>query len=156
MAEAWKLAITGRSQREMDQTNGFTLIEVLFVLAVLSVLILISTPIQVSVLDNKTEEHFLETLEMDLLYMQSLAYNSRTHYRLTFPNQQRYVIKKNNATILERKVPDGWEIDIRTLSTISFNSNGTIREPGTFAIQTLTDQYNIVCPFGKGRCYVEK
>ncbi|HLS08042.1 competence type IV pilus minor pilin ComGD [Lentibacillus sp.] len=140
----------------MTHTNGFTLIEVLFVLGVLSVLVFLSAPLQVSVLDKKTEESFLETLEMDLLYMQSLSYNSRTHYRLTFPDQGRYVIKKNQATILERKVPEGWKIDARTLPTVSFNKNGTIRAPGTLAIKTLSEQYNLICPLGKGRCYFEQ
>ncbi|WP_176447377.1 competence type IV pilus minor pilin ComGD [Lentibacillus sp. CBA3610] len=140
----------------MNQVNGFTLIEVLFVLAVLSVLILITTPLQLSVLDKKTEERFLETLEMDLLYMQTLAYNSRMTHRLAFLDSERYEIKANNTSILERTVPEGWEIDTRTLKTISFNKKGTIVKSGTFAIKTLTDHYNVVCPLGKGRCYFEK
>lgn len=140
----------------MNQVNGFTLIEVLFVLAILSVLILISTPLQFSALDHKTEESFLETLEMDLLYMQTLSYNSRSRYRLTFPDQEHYTVSSNQSIILERTVPEGWEVDTRTLKTISFNDNGTIRDSGTFAIQTLTDRYNVVCPLGKGRCYFEK
>ncbi|HLR62415.1 MAG TPA: competence type IV pilus minor pilin ComGD [Lentibacillus sp.] len=141
----------------MKPSNGFTLIEVLFVLVVLSVLILIAAPIQASVLDKKTEESFLETLEMDLLYMQSLSYNSRTNYRLAFPDQDRYVIKSTaHQDILERKVPEGWTINTRVIKTISFNKNGTIREPGTMAIYTPTTHYNLVCPLGKGRCYFDE
>ncbi|WP_010530980.1 competence type IV pilus minor pilin ComGD [Lentibacillus jeotgali] len=142
----------------MKQSNGFTLIEVLFVLAVLSILILIAVPIQVSVLDKKTEESFLETLEMDLLYTQSLSYNSRTDYRLAFfPDQDRYIIKSTeNRDILERKIPEGWTINKRIMPTISFNKNGTILEPGTMAIQTPTTHYNLICPLGKGRCYFDK
>ncbi|MFD1363067.1 competence type IV pilus minor pilin ComGD [Lentibacillus salinarum] len=141
----------------MNQPDGFTLIEVLFVLAVLSVLILISTPLKVSMLDKQTENRFLQTLEMDLLYVQSMAYNSRKRYRLTFPDETHYAIKTTKkTTLLEREMPEGWSIDSRTLPNISFKSNGTIREPGTFAIKTETGTFNIVCPFGKGRCYVEK
>ncbi|TFJ93681.1 competence type IV pilus minor pilin ComGD [Lentibacillus salicampi] len=140
----------------MTQQNGFTLIEVLFVLGLVSVLILISAPIQLSVLDKKTEENFLETLEMDQLYMQSLSYNSRSRYRLAFTGNKQYTIKKSGKNILERKVPEGWEIETRTLPNISFNKNGTIRKPGTMAIKTPTRQYNLVCPLGKGRCYIEE
>ncbi|SFA71205.1 competence protein ComGD [Lentibacillus halodurans] len=140
----------------MIYRNGFTLIEVLFVLSVLSLLILISAPIHFSVLDKKTEESFLYTLEMDLLYMQTMSYNSRTNYRMTFPDQKHYVIKKNHSIIQEREVPEGWEIDPRILPTISFNKDGTIREPGTFAIQTSANKYSVVCPLGKGRCYFAK
>ncbi|WP_188633613.1 competence type IV pilus minor pilin ComGD [Lentibacillus kapialis] len=136
-------------------SNGFTLLEVLFVLSVLSVLILIAVPIQASVLDKQTEANFLETLEMDILYTQSLSYNSRSRYQLFFPDQTHYVIKKY-GTILERKVPEGWSIKKRTLPTISFNREGTIRKPGTMTIYTQTTQYNLVCPLGKGRCYFEK
>ncbi|MFD2759407.1 competence type IV pilus minor pilin ComGD [Lentibacillus juripiscarius] len=140
----------------MPHKNGFTLVEMLLVLSIWSVLILLTVPVQLSLLEKKTEKQFFETLEMDLLYTQSLSYNSKAGYWLTFPNDGHYQIKKGFFTILERSVPEGWEIDKRTLPKISFNHKGTIISPGTFSIQTASSTYNIVCPLGKGRCYIDK
>ncbi|TRM12700.1 type II secretion system protein [Lentibacillus cibarius] len=145
----------------MNNKNGFTLVEMLFVLAVWSVLMLLIVPIPLPLLNEKTEEYFLETLEMDLLYTQSMSYNSRTNYMLMFPDDRTYVIKQGGYStvdrpVVKRKLPDGWKIQDRLMSVISFNQKGTIRKPGTFAIKTSSSTYNIVCPLGKGRCYIEE
>ncbi|WP_404453002.1 prepilin-type N-terminal cleavage/methylation domain-containing protein [Virgibacillus necropolis] len=66
----------------MKIKNGFTLIEVIFVLGVLSILLLLSTPIKVSILDNQKEKQFLTTFENDILYMQSLSYLSEEYFGL--------------------------------------------------------------------------
>ncbi|ALX48073.1 competence type IV pilus minor pilin ComGD [Lentibacillus amyloliquefaciens] len=140
----------------MKHYDGFTLIEVQFVLAVLSVLILISTPLTFSALDKKTEETFIETLEMDLLYMQSLSSNSKKRYKLHFDDPGFYTVQQSKSILRKRAIPAGWQVDTRTLNTVAFNQFGTIREAGTFAIHTLSEQYNVICPLGKGRCYIEK
>ncbi|RYG74686.1 prepilin-type N-terminal cleavage/methylation domain-containing protein [Lentibacillus lipolyticus] len=140
----------------MPSKNGFTLVEMLLVLSIWSVLILLTVPTQFQVLEHKTEKQFLNTLEMDLLYVQSLSYNSRAVYRLTFPDDHHYEIRKGFTPIVERKVPEGWNVQKRTLPEISFNHQGTIRDPGTFSIETTSSTYNIVCPFGKGRCYIDE
>ncbi|GAB4073462.1 hypothetical protein GCM10028778_09670 [Barrientosiimonas marina] len=139
----------------MARNNGFTLIEVLFVLSILSVLVVISAPLHISVLDKQTEQRFLETLDMDILHLQSLAYNTRDYYRLTF-EENRYFIDKNSATILERELPEGWQIKTRKLKNIAFKHTGTIRQPGNLTIKTLSNSYKLTCPLGKGRCYVAK
>ncbi|GAA0443399.1 comG operon protein ComGD [Lentibacillus halophilus] len=140
--------------------DGFTLIEMLIVLAVWSVILLLVAPMPLPVLEKQTEKHFLETLQMDLLYTQSLSYNDAdTTYSLTFPDDHHYVIKdvtfaSSGEIVVTRTVPDGWNVQPRTLPAISFNERGTIRKSGTFSIQTSSSTYNIVCPLGKGRCYI--
>ncbi|WP_164668621.1 type II secretion system protein [Virgibacillus doumboii] len=91
----------------MSNKNGFTLIEVLFVLAVWSVLMLLSAPLNVSVLEKHAEEKFLETLQMDILYMQNLSYGSRDNYSLVFQDGG-YVVKKIHSSEfwVEREIPD--------------------------------------------------
>lgn len=142
----------------MDNKNGFTLLEVLFVLAIWSILIILSAPLHLSVFNDQTEETFLETLEMDMLYMQSLSYASRDYYRLSFQGSQSYSIKNahTNKLYVEREIPDGWEIEKDASFIISFKKDGLIAHPGSFIIQTLQNRYKMICPFGKGRCYFDK
>lgn len=143
----------------MRNNHGFTLIEVIFVLGVLSILLLLSAPIKVSILDNQTEEQFLTTFKNDLLYMQSISYLSPKSVGMNITADNYTIIGGKEGTILlSRKIPAGWKFDLRIYKTglISFNRNGTIRQPGNIQLTTNKAVYRIVFPFGKGRCYIEK
>ncbi|SDQ50519.1 competence protein ComGD [Virgibacillus subterraneus] len=142
----------------MQSKNGFTLIEVLFVLALWSVLLLISAPLQFSILEKQEEDNFMDTFEMDLLYMQNKSYGSRNYFRLIFTENKSYTITKNSnlKILIERRIPKGWKIDYLNLQVISFNHRGTIVDPGSFMIQTINNNYKVTCPLGKGRCYIVK
>lgn len=142
----------------MQFKNGFTLIEVLFVLSVWSVLLILSVPLHFSILEKQEEDNFMDTLEMDLLYMQSESYGIRNYFRLTFIENESYIIAKDHhiKNLVERKIPEGWKINQRVMSTIAFNDKGTIVEPGNLMIQTIKNKYKVICPLGKGRCYIVK
>lgn len=143
----------------MRNKNGFTLIEVIFVLGVLSILLLLSAPIKISVLDSQKEEQFLATFENDLLYMQNISYLSTDDIKMEFYAESYVVINGiGNKTLLRRSIPTGWKFDLRTFQKrgISFNASGTIREPGNMQLTTNKSSYRIVFPLGKGRCYIEK
>lgn len=139
----------------MKTKNGFTLIEVLFVLAILSILLLLSAPIHVLTLEKQVEEQFFKTLEMDILYLQNISYGSREGYKLMFRNDTSYAITNVPGTrvIMTREIPEGWRFDDDTLPYISFNQEGLINKPGTIRIHTPRNTYKLICPFGKGRCY---
>lgn len=143
----------------MRNKNGFTLIEMILVLGVLSIFILLSTPLQVSILDNQKEEQFLTTFQNDLLYMQSISYLSPHDIEMEF-TADRYSIRNGheNTILLTRSIPAEWEFDMRTFKDkgISFANSGTIRQPGTMFLTTSKTSYRIVFPLGKGRCYIEK
>lgn len=143
----------------MRNNAGFTLIEMLLVLGALSIMVLLSAPIKVSILDNQKEEQFLTTFQNDLLYLQSISYLSPHDIEMEF-TKNHYKIRdgfKNNY-VLTRKIPPGWEFDLFNLRDkgISFTRSGTIRQPGTILLTTNKSTYRIVFPFGKGRCHIEK
>lgn len=143
----------------MKNENGFTLIEVLLILCVLAVLVLLSAPINLNVLDNKEEEQFLATFESDLLYIQSVSYLSNENIRMQI-KVDKYTINDGylGNVIYSRSIPNGWSFDLRTIQSgvISFNQNGTIRESGTIYLNTDKSTFKIVFALGKGRCYIEK
>ena len=144
----------------MRNNHGFTLIEVIFVLGVLSILLLLSAPLKVSILDNQKEEQFLTTFQNDLLYMQSISYLSKEYIGMEIKADHYTIITdghENNIAV-RRSIPADWDFDLRTFKTglISFNRNGTIRTPGNIHLTTNNASYKIVFPLGKGRCYIEK
>lgn len=143
----------------MHNKSGFTLIEVIFVMGVVSLLLVLSAPIKVSILDNQKEQQFLTTLENDLLFMQSISYLSEDYFEMEIKSDS-YTISRGrheNKKVLRRSFPADWKFNLTTIEgLISFNRFGTIRQPGTIFLTTNKSSYKIVFPLGKGRCYIEK
>lgn len=140
----------------MIKQHGFSLLEVIFVLAVWSIIILISAPLTYSIIDSQQERQFFTTLQADIFYIQNLAIGSDEYVRIVF-DETNYRIRRNTGKpIAIRHYPKDWKINKRTLDTISFNENGTIRFPGTMSFKTKQETYRVVFPLGKGRGYIEK
>lgn len=141
--------------RSNDHINGFTLVEVLFVLVIWSVLILLVIPINSTYLENQEKNHFFETFAFDMLYAQNLATTTidRVELRLY---EDHYKIGKGYAfeVLITRNIPSGWSIEPRLMRVVSFTRKGRIREPGSFVINTKHQKYSIVFPFGKGRYHI--
>lgn len=143
----------------MKKQNGFTLIELLLVLGLLSALLLLSPPFNITALEKHQNNRFLEQFQFDLLYIQNLASVSADDKRITINfDENSYSILAlqggGTETIGVRDYPEGWEVDIRAMSTVSFKSTGTIRQPGNIKMTSKNMTYNIVFPFGKGRAYI--
>ena len=135
--------------------NGFTLLEVLFVLALLSIILLLLPPINVEVMEKQQEEQFLETFKFDVLYVQSMSNlitNEEVFIRLYKDNYK--ILRGSTETIAERTYPPGLVIDSRGNNDISFNSTGTFFYPRTIRITTKHNDYNAVFQLGKGRFYI--
>src|SRR5690625_6072980 len=123
----------------MDK-NGFTLLEVMVVLAIWSVLLLLTTPIIFKQIDKQEENQFFETFQADVLYIQSLAMVSKEEeVRIKFYDQSYSILQGRNKTVA-REIPNDWQVNTRILSSISFNEKGTIRQPGTIEIKTIRSE----------------
>ncbi|GGA68310.1 competence type IV pilus minor pilin ComGD [Ornithinibacillus halotolerans] len=142
---------------DLQQTkqSGFTLIEILVVLSVISIVLLISIPISTSFIERKNEETVLHILEYDLLYLQNQTLGSSYYNRIVL-YEDRYVIETSDNKDIIRNLPTGWRINRRQYRSIAFNEYGTIRQAGTIQLISPKNKYNIVFPPGKGRGYIEK
>lgn len=137
--------------------QGFTLLEVLFVLSVWSLLILLSVPLLFTNIDHQVEKQFFETLESDILLVQTMSHGKPTdNSSITF-NEKTYIVRTfgHHKQVMTRSYPDGWKTDGRSFKKLSFK-NGNIRQPGTILLQSEEADYRIIFPLGKGRGYVEK
>ncbi|WP_163969991.1 competence type IV pilus minor pilin ComGD [Oceanobacillus halotolerans] len=142
----------------MKKQNGFTLIEVLFVLSIWSILFLLSGPLNMSILTKQQEKQFFEAFESDLLYLQTLSYGyNENRLRLSFiANEEMYAIFNGKDEIRKKQIPANWQVDTRNVSAIAFDKNGRIRQAGRIEIITPLNTYHLVFPFGKRRGYIEK
>jgi competence protein ComGD len=135
--------------------NGFTLLEVLFVLALLSVVLVLLPPFNVDVIEKQQEKQFLHTFQFDVLYVQNmnnLITNDEVFIRIY---EDKYKILRGSAeTIAERTYPPGLVIDSRGNPDISFSSSGTFFYPRTIRITTKHTVYDAVFQLGKGRFYI--
>lgn len=141
----------------MKQNNGFTLIELLVVLGILSVLLLISTPLTISSLENQQEKQFLKILESDVLYIQAMASSTlNTFYIIRFREDSYELIQGVEKDITIRSLPPGWKFIRKSFNEISFTANGTVRKAGSITIKAKNTIYTAVFQPGKGRFYIAK
>ncbi|MFA1821548.1 competence type IV pilus minor pilin ComGD [Virgibacillus oceani] len=135
--------------------NGFTLIEMLIALSIVMIMLLLVVPISLSTLDAAEEEQFLQTLEFDVLYIQSMAgENLLTSIR--FADDHYRIIRGNQEGFIKRDYPKDVTINSRISNEITFDHRGSIRNPRTIEIHTKNASYRMIFPFGKGRYYIEK
>lgn len=136
--------------------NGFSLVELLFVLGILSFLLLLIVPLSLNHLEHQREMKFLEQLKYDVLYIQNISMTNKTRTAHLYMSEDYYQIY--DRTIhdgqIKRYYPDTWNVDTRVMSQIAFNKNGTMQSPGKFTIQTKQKTYEIIFPLGKGRFYI--
>ncbi|HEY4602631.1 MAG TPA: competence type IV pilus minor pilin ComGD [Cerasibacillus sp.] len=138
----------------MTYQRGFTLIEMLITLSILSVLLVLTIPITHSLIKNQEETQFLETLQSDLLYVQNLSLGIREHRtKLVFHKTYYSVHKSLTESPITRELPDGWEVERSMYHTIYF-LNGTIGSAGTIRINKANGKViRLIFPLGKGRGY---
>ncbi|MGP4065095.1 competence type IV pilus minor pilin ComGD [Oceanobacillus sp. M65] len=135
--------------------DGFTLIEMLMVLGIISTLVLLAFPLQFNVLKEQEEKQFLKTLASDVSYIQQRSTLTSGMNRITF-NENSYRITVDGRPSMNRAYPEGLTIDTRTDRNITFNYNGNIKNPRTLYLVSSLNSYRMVFPFGKGRFYLEK
>ncbi|WP_117169233.1 competence type IV pilus minor pilin ComGD [Paraliobacillus sediminis] len=138
--------------------SGFTIVELLIVLSILSVLLIIGTNLHIKSYQNYQFNQWHQIFESDILFMQKLSITSMGNvYMLIKPSSHNYEIRSGGLgeIIIKRPIPEEWEIKLHTLSMpLTFSPNGTIQQPGRFQIITPTTRYDITFSFGKGRSYL--
>jgi competence protein ComGD len=148
--------------RNVDyQNQGFTLIEILLVLAIFITILSVSVPLTLTVKESVEKKQFFSTLEEDVLYMQSLAItSSKKIYLYVYPYTDYYELRHAGLNNLFRRRVIPKHLTIRGGSfknPFFFNSLGTPSKPGTFYVDTNDNQtYRVTFPFGRGRFYVTK
>lgn len=135
--------------------QGFTLIELLIVLAVVSVLLLLTLPKMFDTVVKQQTNHFFETFNSDILYLQNKSLNNTDRLRI-FLRRDQYYLLNNNVEMMDRPYHHSIRLLDYQAPQIVFNRNGNIQQPYTYTFKGNQESYRVIFPFGKGRHYVQE
>ncbi|MFD2704283.1 competence type IV pilus minor pilin ComGD [Salibacterium lacus] len=140
--------------------QGHTFVEMILVLAVLSIMTAVPVLHLHTMHDKKQVDYFLEVLEEDLRTAQQLAYADQEWIYFQDTKESYYMRKGSywEAPLQTRELPEGvsFQRSTMTFDDIGFKSNGNARKAGTVFIQTPHTSYKLVVLVGKGRVYIEQ
>src|SRR5699024_11770932 len=119
----------------MKQADGFTLIEMLFILSLVSLFFLLTIVPMHAVVRQQATNGFFELLDADMLYVQNAALNTRQNYRISLRMGYYVLIDGNHNEFKRRTYPEHLKLISASNVRIEFNQNGTIRQPMTTLFQ---------------------
>ena len=144
----------------MNHHNGFSLVEVLLALSISSFMLVIVSNCLYQQYESLQFQQFKRQLDQDLFYIQQVAITQTDNLYVSIDAyRNKYYIRRlpRGTTLYERQLPASWKIETSTLGyMVQFNELGNIRKPGSMIIRMLRKKYRVTCPFGKGRCYIER
>ncbi|WP_182199560.1 competence type IV pilus minor pilin ComGD [Paraliobacillus salinarum] len=144
----------------MNKRNGFSLIEVLIVLSLLTTLLFIGGSIQYRTYDTYQFKQWYALFESDLLRLQQNTMSSTNNsYLLIRPNDNSYEVRNSTTEkpIIKRSIPKNLKIRLYSFNNpLSFSKSGTIKNPGKFQVMSKYSKWEIIFPLGKGRSYINE
>ncbi|WP_183040887.1 competence type IV pilus minor pilin ComGD [Salipaludibacillus neizhouensis] len=139
--------------------NGFTFIEMLIVLVIISLLLLISLPTFQGAMEETEFEYFLKEMEQDLHYYQMYAMTNGKGIRFNFATDgSTYQVMDGLNVLFKKETPDGTAFLPRTLllNELRFLPNGNISKAGIIEIQFNDERCHLIFQLVRGRFYFEK
>ncbi|MDQ0256286.1 competence protein ComGD [Evansella vedderi] len=146
-------------KEQIHKNNGYTLIEMLLVLLLISSILLIVIPNFTKSVHSKNVDYFFEQLEKDLYESQMTAMTDGVIIRFVFsPTLNNYTIRHGVTIVETRTFPEGLTVKIGTLgyNDLRFLPTGTISSPGSLVFNYKNDRYVLVFQFVRGRFYIDK
>ncbi|AYC29562.1 competence type IV pilus minor pilin ComGD [Paenisporosarcina cavernae] len=134
--------------------KGFTFIEVLIVLLIVTVITSVTIAGYSNIQREQSFLSFYQQLEKDVMTIQLQAITTNQTTEIVFTNNgTRYVARQSfTKTLFTRDIPS--EIVYRnegTLTSVSFNPNGTIVKFGTLVFENGQKKEYVKFYIGKGR-----
>lgn len=147
-------------QKRVLNQKGFTLLESLLVLFIVSTMSLVLITNIAPIYHKKVIETFLNQFEKDMLYAQQYALVNEELVFVLFKSEQNlYKIESNEQEVdlLTRNYHPKIKIEGATLTNkITYISNGSIQKSGTMFISYKDSTYKVIFYLGKGRFNIEK
>jgi competence protein ComGD len=142
-------------------SRGFTLLESLLVLSIVSIIISVTFLKFSSVHGNNMEEQFLMEFKNDILFAQQYALSTQRNVNVLFyPAENYYVVTQGafTAPLIKRTYHPAMTIDTRTMGDrFFFLGTGGISKAGTMMVfNNGKERFRYIFTLGKGRFYVEE
>lgn len=138
--------------------NGFTLIEMILVLGIISAVLLLAAPLQNSAIKTREEEIFIQTFKDDVLFIQNQASRyQRGIYAIRFYDDYYTITNHAPGIYATRYFPEGWGWGLdKPASKLQFKMSGNVSRPRTIVFHTDSGKILFTFPLGKGRFHVAK
>ena len=147
-----KVRLQHRSQ------EGYTFVEMLLVLLLVSTITSVSILQLEPLVDSKKIDHFFDQFENDILFAQQYAISHSESIKVIFYEGQptyRIILNGFGEPLLERTYDKRFNINPTTLnSSVVFRGSGNIKNPGTMLVTYKERTFKVVFLLGKGRFYV--
>src|SRR5690625_2555340 len=104
---------------------GFTLLELLAVLLIISVMLAIAIPLSYSIIEKQQTKNFFDLLESDIFYIQNQSVGTQNNGRIILENDHylRVVGIGGSGTTVIRPYPPNTEVFVSN-RRITFNNKG--------------------------------
>jgi len=142
----------------MKDEKGFTLLEMLLVLMVVLLIGGITSSFSIKLTEKMIVDQFFHQLKLDIQMAQMWAIEHERGCYVSFSSSNKYkIFHQMNDVLLEREIPELITLsDVSTLSTLSINSRGAVRNFGTLTFHTPVGVKFLIINIDKGRIrYVE-
>jgi competence protein ComGD len=142
----------------MHKEAGFTLIEIMLVLAIFTVCLAAALiPLRTAV-ENVNDRQFFQQVERDLFAAQAYAISKNTNVVVHFFEEGNnhyhiYTLEKPWKTLGKREIPSRFVHDKRSMGVITFLRTGTTNRFGTIYFSTEEKRTRLIFLIGRGRFY---
>lgn len=140
---------------------GFSLIELLIILALIGILALLILPLFDSTITNKDADLFLEQFEQDFFTCQQLALAEEKSIELIFSEQGEYQFRyRLGEVILQRSIQKDMNVFSSYKNPLRINPNGNINQGGNirfeYQVEKEKKSQTYIFQVASGRFRVEK
>lgn len=139
--------------------KGFTFIEILIVLTVLSIMLIFSIFILRSYSEYMEKRNFIEQLQADLYYLHAYALNNKEAVTVRFsPTGRQYeaLSGRPEETIIKKSIPEAIQIVESNIPVFTITPQGTVSNFGKIVFQHHDTRFSLVFYIGRGRFQIEE
>lgn len=141
--------------KSISNEHGFTLIEMLMVLAIFMIISSSLLFVTTEKLTNYTHEQIIDHTEVLIRLAQVKSMETNSRYEISVFNCQKLIVKHQANTqdiLFEQQLPEGIKIFITTSThKITFRPNGNVSTAGSMSYHLKGNYYNYSLNIGKGR-----
>lgn len=152
--------VMARLLKRQKNESGYTLLETIMVMSIMSVLMVITMLFIQPFQSQKKADLFFEALERDVLYAQQYAISNKIGVMILFDTAKNQYIGVEGGIPAKRlftvKYDSGIQMSPLTMDArVQFNSEGGILSSGSMSVTFHNKKYKMIFYMGMGRMKFE-